>query len=122
VGAQAHRSAGDPAGRGRKTLGAVFAGRRWYELATEHWDGVDGIYHGAFEGEVFVLTHHPPGDDTHPRITFTSDPIEDLVAAAQTAAGGEDVAIFGGSLSRQCLQAGLLDEIVRHAVLKQPTA
>jgi dihydrofolate reductase len=36
------------------------------------------------------------------------------VATAQAAAGGKDVGIFGASLSRQCLQAGLLDEIVIH--------
>ena len=40
--------------------------------------------------------------------------IENAVAAAQAAAGDRDVGIFGGSLSRQCLGAGLLDEIVLH--------
>ena len=25
-------------------IGAILAGRRWYELATERWNGVDGIY------------------------------------------------------------------------------
>ena len=41
-------------------IGAILAGRRWYELAIERWDGVDGIYGGAYEGDVFVLTHHRP--------------------------------------------------------------
>jgi riboflavin biosynthesis pyrimidine reductase len=36
------------------------------------------------------------------------------VATAQAAAGDKDVGIFGASLSRQCLEAGLLDEIVIH--------
>ena len=36
------------------------------------------------------------------------------LATAQAAAGDKDVGIFGASLSRQCLQAGLLDEVVIH--------
>jgi dihydrofolate reductase len=63
-----------------------------------------------------VLTHRPPEDSADPRISFTSDGIENAVEAAQAAAGGKDVGIFGASLSRQCLEAGLLDEIVLHVV------
>jgi dihydrofolate reductase len=95
-------------------IGAILAGRRWYELAIERWDGVDGIYGGAYEGDVFVLTHHPPEESADQRIRFISDGIENAVATAQAAAGDKDVGIFGGSLSRQCLRAGLLDEIVLH--------
>jgi dihydrofolate reductase len=95
-------------------IGAILAGRRWYELAMERWDGVDGIYGGAYEGPVFVLTHRPPREGASPGITFVSDGIEAAVATAQAAAGDKDVGIFGASLSRQCLQAGLLDEIVIH--------
>ena len=40
--------------------------------------------------------------------------IEEAVGAAQESAGDRDVGIFGGSLTRQCLDAGLLDEIVLH--------
>jgi dihydrofolate reductase len=95
-------------------IGAILAGRRWYELAKERWDGVDGIYGGAYDGPVFVLTHRPPDANPDPRISFVSGPIEEAVGAAQAAAGDADVGIFGASLSQQCLQAGLLDEIVLH--------
>jgi dihydrofolate reductase len=95
-------------------IGAILAGRRWYDLAMERWDGVDGIYGGAYEGRVFVLTHRPPDHSEDPRISFIFDRIEVAVASAQAAAGDKDVAIFGSSLSRQCLQAGLLDEVVLH--------
>jgi dihydrofolate reductase len=95
-------------------IGAILAGRRWYELAKERWAGVDGIYGGAYDGPVFVLTHRPPDASPDPRINFVSGPIEEAVAAAQAAAGEGDVGIFGASLSQQCLQAGLLDEIVLH--------
>jgi dihydrofolate reductase len=52
-----------------------------------------------------------PGD---PRISFVWEGIERAVAAAQEAAGERDVGIFGGSLTQQHLDAGLLDEIVLH--------
>jgi dihydrofolate reductase len=97
-----------------KRIGVILAGRRWYDLATARWDGVDGIYGGAYEGRVFVLTHRPPDESRDPRISFISDGIKGAVATAQAAAGEKDVGIFGASLSRQCLQAGLLDEIVIH--------
>jgi dihydrofolate reductase len=108
---------GEPTSLGGETMGrigAIVAGRRWYELARERWDGVDGIYHGAFAGRVFVVTHRPPGQDRDPRISFLADGIDPAVAAARAAAGEKDVGIFGASLTGQCLDAGLLDEIVLH--------
>jgi len=97
-----------------KRLGATLAGRRWYELAKERWNGVAGIYGGAYAGPVFVLTHSAPNEGADPRIRFISDGIERAVATAQSAAGEKDVGIFGASLSRQCVNARLLDEIVLH--------
>jgi dihydrofolate reductase len=97
-------------------VGAILAGRRWYDLAMERWNGVDGIYGGAYEGRVFVLTHRPPDNREDPRISFISDEIQGALAVAQAAAGDKDVGIFGADLTRQCLQAGLLDEIVIHLV------
>jgi dihydrofolate reductase len=108
---------GEPTSLGdetRKRIGAIVAGRRWYELAMERWDGVDGIYGGNWDGRVFVLTHRPADDPGDPRISFVSEGIESAVAAAQEAAEEKDVGIFGGSLTRQCLEAGLLDVIVLH--------
>jgi dihydrofolate reductase len=61
-----------------------------------------------------VLTHSPPNDDANPRIRFISDGIEEAVATAQSAAGEKDVGIFGASLTQQCLNTRLLDEIVLH--------
>jgi len=65
---------GEPTSLGEETMrriGAIVAGRRWYELATERWHGVDGIYHGEWDGQVFVLTHRPAEDDDS-RISFVS--------------------------------------------------
>jgi dihydrofolate reductase len=97
-----------------RRIGTILAGRRWYELATERWKGVDGIYGGAYGGRVFVLSHRPPPEGGDARVSFISGPIEAAVAIAQEEAGDADVGIFGAALTRQCLQAGLLDEIVLH--------
>lgn len=97
-----------------RRIGAILAGRRWYELALERWNGVDGIYGGSYEGPVYVLTHRPPAEPADPRITFVSDGVTAAVAEAQASSGDKDVGIFGGSLTQQCLAASLVDEIVLH--------
>jgi dihydrofolate reductase len=96
-----------------RRIGAIVAGRRWYELAKERWDGVDGIYGGEWDGQVFVLTHRP-ADEDDTRISFVSSGLEEAVGAAQESAGDKEVGIFGGSLTRQCLKVELLDEVVLH--------
>ena len=60
-------------------LGAILAGRRWYELANERWNGVAGIYGGAYAGPVFVLTHSALDDGVDTRVTFISGGIEEAV-------------------------------------------
>lgn len=95
----------------RRGTGAILAGRRWYDVATAKYDGVNGIYGGAWSGPVFVLTHR---DGEDPSVTFLSGGVEDAVAQARAAAGGRALEIFGADLARQVLAAGLLDEIVVH--------
>ena len=63
---------------------------------------------------MFVLTHRPPPENADPRVTFLTQDLATAVATAQVAAGNRDVGIFGASLTRQCLLAGLLDELVIH--------
>jgi dihydrofolate reductase len=79
----------------------------------ERYDGVAGIYGGAWSGPVFVLTHRPddpPGEG----VTFLSASVEDAVATTRGAAEGGDIEVFGANLAAQCLDAGLVDEIVVH--------
>jgi dihydrofolate reductase len=97
----------------RDATGAILAGRRWHDVAMERYDGVGGIYGGAWTGAVLVLTHRP-GDRPGEGVTFISGSVEDAVAAAKEAAGGRDVVIFGAAIAAQVLEAGLLDEIVVH--------
>jgi dihydrofolate reductase len=97
----------------RTSTGAILAGRRWHDVAMERYDGVAGIYGGAWTGPVLVLTHRPrdqPGEG----VTFLSGSIEDAVATTMEAAGGRDIAVFGATTAAQVLDAGLLDEVVVH--------
>jgi dihydrofolate reductase len=94
--------------------GAILAGRRWYDVATKRYGGAGGIYGGNWKGPVFVLTHRPPETASDTSLTFVSDVIETAVAAALDAAAGKNLEIFGADIARQCVRAGLLDEIVIH--------
>ncbi len=94
--------------------GAILAGRRWHDVAISKFDGRAGIYGGDWEGPVFVLTHEPPSSPKDPEITFLSGPLEQAVSAARQAAGAKSLGVFGADIARQCLNAGLIDEIVVH--------
>ena len=94
--------------------GAILAGRRWHDVATARYDGRQGIYGGAWEGPVFVLTHQPPDAPADPEITFLTTELRDAVATAKEAAGEKDLEVFGANLAAQCLDAGLVDQIVVH--------
>jgi dihydrofolate reductase len=80
-------------------------------FAWRGWWGEDPPYHAP----VFVLTHHarPPlvmqGGTT---FTFVTDGLAAAHRQAVAAAAGKDVVIGGGaSVVRQCLAAGLVDEV-----------
>jgi dihydrofolate reductase len=96
------------------TTGAILAGRRWHDVATAKYSGRRGIYGGNWDGPVFVLTHRPPEQPEDPEITFLDGDLGDAVATARQAAGDKNLEIFGANLAAQCLDAGLIDEIVVH--------
>jgi dihydrofolate reductase len=85
--------------------GALIVGRHLFDL-TSGWDGKHPI--GT---PVVVLTHHPPTDFDSPDFTFVTGGIEEAVDTAQRLAGGKEVGVNGGTIARQCLDAGLLDEV-----------
>ena len=60
-----------------------------------------------------VLTHHLPEDRpaADENFVFVTDGIEAAVAKAKEIAGDRNVGVNGGEMARQCLEAGLLDEI-----------
>lgn len=93
--------------------GAIVMGRNAYDMAADP-DWLADNY--EYQVPIFVLTHHIP--EKHPResdklsITFVTDGVESAIRQARSAAGDLDVTIIGGANTiRQCLQAGLVDEL-----------
>ncbi|WP_434742611.1 dihydrofolate reductase family protein [Micromonospora sp. SH-82] len=94
----------------RRTMGetgALVVGRRLFEL-TAGWDGQHPL-----DKPVVVVTHQVPygwpRDDAP--FTFVTDGIASAIDHARELAGGRWVGVNGGTITRQCLEAGLLDEI-----------
>jgi dihydrofolate reductase len=105
-------------------LGAVLMGRNMFgggpgPWGDEPWNGWWGD-EPPFHLPVFVVTHHPrPPLECRGGTTFTfvTDGLEAAVERAREAAGGRDIAVSGGaSIARQCLAAGLVDELHLHVV------
>jgi dihydrofolate reductase len=93
-------------------IGALLVGNRTFGGDDPH-RGTDkeGKFAGSdWIGPQFVLTHHIP-DAPVPGVTFLDD-LDAAVAAAKAAAGGKYVNVLGASVARQCLEAGVLDEIL----------
>jgi dihydrofolate reductase len=105
--------------RGDEGVGATVMGRNmfgpvrgpWPDERWTGWWGDEPPYHHA----VFVLTHHPrdplemQGGTT---FYFVTDGLEVALERAFAAADGADVRVGGGAdMIRQCLRAGLLDEL-----------
>lgn len=89
-----------------ETVGAIIGGRRYFDLA-EGWGGSHPM--GV---PVFILTHQPPADwPSDSTIHFVTDGLERAVVQAREAAGDKHVAIATPGTVRQCLDAGVLDEL-----------
>jgi dihydrofolate reductase len=95
-----------------ETTGALVVGRRTYDL-TDGWGG-NHPFPGA---PAVVVTHRAPSsvpDGTTP-FTFGTHGVEDAIDRARALADGRNVVVMGGArLARQCLMAGLLDEMQIH--------
>ncbi|MFG1761946.1 dihydrofolate reductase family protein [Micromonospora parva] len=95
--------------------GAYVMGRRMADGGEIPWGEEP-----PFRAPVFVVTHRPrerlvKGGGTS--FTYVTDGVASAVEQARAVAGGKDVAVAGGgSLVRQVLKAGLLDELELHVV------
>jgi dihydrofolate reductase len=87
--------------------GAMLIGRGTYEVGKRMADQ-DTSYDG---GAQFVLTHNPPAEPD-PAVTFLTCGVEEAVATARSAAGGQNLEILGADVAAQCLRRGLVDEIL----------
>jgi dihydrofolate reductase len=97
-----------------RATGALLVGRRTQDVEDREQPG---FYGGAFGGPFFVLRHDPPADPPVVKGVvgqFIDTDIADAVAIAKIAAVGADVGVLGATVARQCLEAGLLDEVIVH--------
>ncbi len=97
-----------------KSTGAILAGRRWWDVAASKYNGLDGMYGGAWKGPVLVLTHRKAKTPDTPRLKFISKSMREAVSAALEAAKGKDVVIFGADVAQQCIRAHLVNEMLIH--------
>lgn len=102
-------------------VGAYLMGRRMFGGGEGPWDPSWRGWWGEdapFRAPVFVLTHHPRAPlrlDGGTTFTFVTDGVEAALDRARAAADGRDVRVVGGAATvRQCLRAGLLDELQLH--------
>lgn len=90
------------------SLGCLIVGRTLFDI-TDGWSGTHPL--GV---PVVVLTHQPPSNWRYPGSAdfhFVTDGIEAAVAVAQGIFGDRIVGVAAGTVARQCLDAGLLDEV-----------
>ena len=96
-----------------EAAGAYVMGRRMADGGEVPWGDEP-----PFRAPVFVVTHRPRPTLVRrggTSFTYVTDGVASAVAQARAAAGGKDVAVAGGgSLVRQVLRAGLLDEFELH--------
>jgi dihydrofolate reductase len=90
-------------------LGALLCGRTLFDF-TDGWGG-----RHTMDVPVVVATHQVPTAwvDAHPNAPFhfVTDGVDAAVTKAQEIAGDRIVAVTAGTIARQCLELGLLDEV-----------
>jgi dihydrofolate reductase len=91
--------------------GAMLVGRRTWEVGARMRAEQPGGGDYPFSGPTFLLTHRPL-EAPQPDVTILSGDIGEAVATALEAAGGKDLEILGADVAGQCLQRGLVDEIL----------
>ena len=91
-------------------LGALVCGRTLFDV-TNGWNG-----RHTMDVPVVVVTHRVPTDwiAAHPDapFEFVTTGVADAVERAKTLAGERIVAVTAGIIAGQCLELGLLDEVV----------
>ncbi len=70
----------------------------------------EGAFGGQYHGPVVVLSHRPPAAPPS-GIAFASD-LGSAVAQAKEAASDKYVSVQGANVAAQCIEAGLLDEVL----------
>jgi dihydrofolate reductase len=91
-------------------MGAIVTGRRDFDVS-KAWGGTPLL--GV---PTYIVTHNPPAEWTKPGspFTFVTEGVARAVEMGHAAAGGKHLNIGGTTITQQCLQLGLLDELHIH--------
>jgi dihydrofolate reductase len=92
----------------KQSAGVLVTARRTFDIA-HAWGGKHPM-----DVPMVVLTHHVPQewvDKPGSPFTFVTDGIESAIKKAKQIAGDKTVVVGAPSVVKQCLQAGLMDEI-----------
>jgi dihydrofolate reductase len=96
------------------SIGALVCGRTLFEV-TDGWRGRHSL-----DVPIVVVTHQVPSEwvKAHPHapFTFVTNGVEAAIARAQEIADDRVVSVTGGTIARQCLELGLLDEVAVNLV------
>jgi dihydrofolate reductase len=92
-----------------QTTGAVLGGRDGWEVIADARP-----YGGAWDGPIFVLTHHPEDATPAEGVTFLNCGPAEAVRIGLAAANGKNLEVFSPNIGRQLLELGLIDEIDLH--------
>ncbi|MBL1073796.1 dihydrofolate reductase family protein [Nocardia sp. 2] len=91
------------------STGACVVGRHLFDI-TDGWGGIHPM-----NVPIVVVTHRVPEQwiAEHPGapFTFVTEGVKAAVDTAKQLAGEQNVAVNGGTMARQALQAGLIDEL-----------
>lgn len=92
---------------GGHAIGAIVSGRGMFDAASA-WGGKHPM-----NVPVIVVTHNIPPEwaNKESPFTFVTDGVESAIAQAKKIAGDKGIGVGGADIARQCLKAGLLDEI-----------
>jgi dihydrofolate reductase len=94
-----------------ETTGAVLGGRDGWDMAAGTGSRPYGV---AWEGPLFVLTHHPEDAARAEGVTFLNCDVAEAVRIGLEAADGKNLEVFSPTIGRQLLKRGLIDEIDLH--------
>jgi dihydrofolate reductase len=96
------------------SLGVLVCGRSLFDV-TNGWNGRHSL-----DVPVVVVTHKVPSEwvEAHPGapFSFVTDGVQAAIGRAQEIAGDRVVSVTGGTIARQCLELGLLDEVAVNLV------
>jgi dihydrofolate reductase len=111
---EADGGSGDTVDEIVRSIGALLVGRRTQDVEDRLQPG---FYGGAYSGPFFVLRHDLPAEPPLVKgVTgeFLNVGIDEAVRIAKAVAAGGDVVVLGANIARQCVEAGVLDEIIVH--------